>query len=312
MEWWDIYAQVPEGMTDAVSAYLQHLGSSGVVIHEGTVLASDGALRMENRGEGFRWTVLYAALPLDDSLSTRICALQQFFNAYPQSPPGQAWRLYCRLLQGHDYLTQWQHFFPPLYIGKRLVIHPPWETPPLSAEMASLVLDPGAAFGTGLHPSTHLCLTLLARRLSSRQKGGLLDVGCGSGILSLAALKLGIETAVGIDIDAQAVGVAERNALLNGLQEHVQFQYGSVESVSGQFALITANIYLGPLVDMMTHLVQCLAPQGAIILAGILAHQELALRAAIQAAGLEVRYRREEAGWVALEGERQRGVSAAD
>jgi ribosomal protein L11 methyltransferase len=312
MEWWDIYAQVPEGMTDAVSAYLQHLGSSGVVIHEGAVLAADGALRIENRGEGARWTVLYAALPLDDSLPTRICALQQFCNALPQRLPGQAWRLYCRLLQGHDYLTQWQQFFPPLYIGRRLVIHPPWETTPISAAMARLVLDPGPAFGTGLHPSTHLCLTLLARRLSHRQEGRLLDVGCGSGILSLAALKLGIETAVGIDIDAHAVAVAERNALLNGLQERVQFQQGAVESVSGPFALMTANIYLGPLVDMMAPLVERLAPQGAIILAGILAHQELALRAAMQAAGLEVCYRLEEAGWVALEGERTGGVAAAD
>jgi ribosomal protein L11 methyltransferase len=232
--------------------------------------------------------------------------LQAFFNSLPQRLPGQAWKLYCRLLQGHDYLTQWQQFFPPLYIGKRLVIHPPWETPPLSAEMASLVLDPGPAFGTGLHPSTHLCLTLLARRLSGRQHGGLLDVGCGSGILSLAALTLGIDTAVGIDIDAQAVAVAERNALLNGLQDRVQFQHGSVESVAGQFALITANIYLGPLVDMMPPFVQRLAPQGAMILAGILAHQELALRAAMQAAGIEVRARLEEAGWVALEGERRR------
>jgi ribosomal protein L11 methyltransferase len=256
--------------------------------------------------------VLYAALPLDDALFTRICALQQFCNAFPQRRPGQAWRLYCRLLREHDYLTQWQHFFPPLYIGQRLVIHPPWETPSLSADMAGLVLDPGPAFGTGLHPSTHLCLTLLAQRLTSRQEGGLLDVGCGSGILSLAALRLGIETAVGIDIDTQAVAVAERNALLNGLQERVQFQHGSIESVSGQFTLITANIYLGPLVDMMAHLVQRLAPQGAVILAGILAHQELALRAFMQTAGLEVRYRLEEAGWVALEGARTPGISAAE
>jgi ribosomal protein L11 methyltransferase len=312
MEWWDIYAQVPEGMTDAVSAYLQHLGSSGVVIHERTVLSSDGTLDAARSEEAARWTVLYAALPLDDSLATRICALQQFLDTLPGGLPHQAWKLYCRLLQEHDYLTQWQQFFHPLYIGTRLVIHPPWETTPFSPDVARLVLDPGQAFGTGLHPSTHLCLTLLAQRLSRPQAGRLLDVGCGSGILSLAALKLGIATAVGVDIDAQAVAVAARNATLNSLQERVQFQTGSVESVSGQFALITANIYLGPLVDMMVPLVERLAPQGSVILAGILAHQELALRAAMQTAGLDVRHRLEEAGWVALEGERRRGTSVVD
>jgi ribosomal protein L11 methyltransferase len=306
MEWWDIYAQVPAGMTDAVSEYLQHLGSSGVVIHESTVLAADGRLSAEQHVEASRWTVLYAAFSRDDSLLTRVCALQQFLDAFPKNHLSPAWKLYCRLLPEHDYLTQWQQFFPPLYIDTRLVIHPPWESPPLSSGVARLVLDPGRAFGTGLHPSTHLCLTLLARRLSSRQGGGLLDVGCGSGILSLAALQLGIETALGIDIDAQAVEVAERNAMLNGLQERVQFEHRSVESVPGRFGLITANIYLGPLIEMMAQFAQRLAPQGAVILSGILAHQELALHAAMQAAGLDVRNRLEEAGWVALEGEKAR------
>jgi ribosomal protein L11 methyltransferase len=312
MEWWDIYAQVPAGMTDAVSEYLQHLGSAGVVIHEGSVLAADGALSLETQAEASRWTVLYAAFSLDDSVAARVCALQQFLDSLPKSLLRPSWKLFCRLLRESDYLTQWQQFFPPLYIGTRLVIHPPWDSPPLAAGGARLVLDPGQAFGTGLHPSTHLCLTLLTRRLSSRQEGGLLDVGCGSGILSLAALQLGVETAMGVDIDARAVGVAERNAVLNGLQERVQFLYGSVESVTGQFTLITANIYLGPLIDMMAHFVQRLVPRGIVILSGILVHQELALRAAMQATGLEVRSRLEEAGWVALEGERVHGVSTAD
>ena len=302
MEWWDIYAQVPEDTTDAVSAYLQHLGSSGVIMHESTVLSSDGTLDAARPGEAARWTVLYAAFPLDDVFAIRVCALQQFLDTLPKGLPHQAWKLYCRRLQEHDYLTQWQHFFHPLYIGTRLVIHPPWETTTFSADIARLVLDPGQAFGTGLHPSTHLCLTLLAQRLSHPQAGRLLDVGCGSGILSLAALKLGMATAVGVDIDAQAVAVAERNATLNGLQERVQFHSGSVDSVSGQFGLITANIYLGPLVDMMGSFAERLTPQGSVILAGILAHQELALRAAMQTAGLDVQHRLEEAGWVALEG----------
>jgi ribosomal protein L11 methyltransferase len=312
MEWWDIYAQVPEGMTDAVSAYLQHLGSSGVVIHDGAVLSPDGTLSASQQAGVSSWAVLYGAFPQDDALATRICALQQFLNTLPTRGPGQAWKLSCRLLQGHDYLTQWQHFFQPLYIGTRLVIRPSWDTTTLSPDVVSLVLDPGQAFGTGLHPSTHLCLCLLAQRLAENQEGRLLDVGCGSGILSLAALKLGLEAAVGVDIDAQAVRVAAQNAVLNDLQARAQFLPGSVDIVAGQFTLLTANIFLGPLVEMMDALVQRVVPQGWVILSGILAHQELALRAAMQAAGLEVQQRLEEAGWVALEGQRIRLTAAPD
>jgi ribosomal protein L11 methyltransferase len=299
-------------MTDAVSAYLQHLGSAGVVIHEGAVLSPDGMLSASQQAGVSSWTVLYGAFPQDDALATRICALQQFLDTLSRRTPGQAWKLSCRLLQGHDYLTQWQHFFQPLYIGTHLVIRPPWDTTALSPGVVSLVLDPGQAFGTGLHPTTHLCLCLLAQRLAENQAGRLLDVGCGSGILSLAALKLGLEAAVGVDVDAQAVRVAARNAVLNSLQAQVQFLHGSVDIVPGQFAMLTANIFLGPLVDMMDSFVQRLVPQGWIILSGILAHQELALRAAMQTAGLEVRQRLEEAGWVALEGQRMRVTAVPD
>ncbi len=307
MEWWDIYAQVPEGMTDAVSAYLQHLGSAGVVIHERAVLSPDGnAERRARRRECRRGQCSMVRSRTMTALATRICALQQFLDTMPRRAPGQPWKLYCRLLQGHDYLTQWQHFFQPLYIGTRLVIRPPWDTTTLSPDVASLVLDPGQAFGTGLHPTTLCVFACWPSDFPDPRRGGCLDVGCGSGILSLAALKLGLDTAVGVDIDAQAVRVAARNAVLNSLQARAQFLHGSVDIVSGQFALLTANIFLGPLVDMMAAFVQRLVPQGWVMLSGILAHQELALRAAMQAAGLEVRQRLEEAGWVALEGQRWR------
>jgi ribosomal protein L11 methyltransferase len=310
MAWWDIYVQVSEGMIDAVSACLQRLGSSGVVIHEETILSPDGALQAARRsGEA----VLYGAFRQDDVLATQICALQQFLaSCVLHGESSAAWKLYCRPLHAHDYLTQWRRFFRPLSIGSRLVIYPPWETMPLPPEAVGLVLDPGQAFGTGLHPTTHMCLTHLVQRVSRSQTGPVLDVGCGSGVLSLAALQLGAESAVGVDIDAQAIEVAARNARLNGLQERVQFRHGSVETVTGQFAVLTANIYLGPLVDMMEAFVQRLTPQGVVILSGILAHQELALQAAMQAAGLALQQRLEETGWVALVGQRRRIPSETD
>jgi len=128
----------------------------------------------------------------------------------------------------------------------------------------------------------------------------LLDIGCGSGILSLAALQLGWQSAVGVDIDAQAIAVATHNAALNGLQDRVQFSHGSWSIVTGQFPCITANVYLGPLVEMLQPVTRHLAPGGTILLSGLLASQETAMRTAVQEAGLAVQTRREEDGWVAL------------
>lgn len=306
MRWWDIYVQVPEHMGETVSAYLQHLGSAGVVIHDSTVLSLTQEADLHTSPQASGCTVLYGALPADAALPIRVCALQQCLDAAPKNASDPLWQLYCRCCDSMEYLTQWQRFFRPLCIAQRLVIRPPWDTSPVPPAMASLVLDPGQAFGTGLHPTTHLCLTLLAQQNASNPRRRLLDVGCGSGILSLAALRLGFEKALGVDVDAQAIQVAKHNAALNGLQKRVQFRQGSVEVVTGQFAVITANIYLGPLVDMMPVLARRLAPQGSVILAGILEHQEAALRAALHTAELEVQRRVVEEGWVALEGQRAR------
>lgn len=308
MQWWDVYVQVPEGVADAVSAHLHHLGSGGVVIYETTVLSPRPESCLYPGPQAVGWTVLYGAWPADATLVTRLCALQQFLNTCTYNATPCMWKLYCQPLREHDYLTQWQRFFPPLCVEGRLFIRPPWDSTPVPPTMTGLILDPGQAFGTGLHATTRLCLTLLIQRLLGQQWGRLLDVGCGSGILSLAALKLGLATAVAVDIDAQAIAVAEHNAALNALQDRVQFRQGSVETAEGQFAVITANIYLGPLVDMMPSLVQRLAPQGCVILAGILAHQEAALRAAMHTAGLEVERCLVEEGWVALQGQHARAT----
>lgn len=303
MDWWDIYIQVPEDTADLVSEYLQHLGSSGVVLHEHAVLEVRDDVQVTAAAPATGWTVLYGAFAADETLSGRVDALQRFLATQRHHTTIPYAKLACQPLRTPDYLTQWQRFFHPILIADRLMIHPPWDTTPVPLTLARLVLDPGQAFGTGLHPSTHMCLVLLAQCLSGPRDGTLLDVGCGSGILSLAALKLGMATAFGVDTDPQTIPVAERNARLNDLQDRVQFRPGSMAMASGQYAVIAANIYLGPLVDMLPQIVQRLAPTGTAIFSGILAHQEAALQAAMRTAGLRVEQRIAEEDWVALAGQ---------
>jgi ribosomal protein L11 methyltransferase len=209
-------------------------------------------------------------------------------------------QLYCRQLRDTAYLTQWQQFFKPLWIGAGLCIRPPWDTASLSSDIACLTLEPGLAFGTGSHPTTHLCLKMLTQWIPRTQSKTLLDVGCGSGILSLAGLKLGVLTAIGVDIDPQAVTVAQHNATLNDLHHRVRFLQGSWDLTRQQFDLITANIYLEPLVNMTPPLAQRLRHHGILILSGLLASQEARLRAALSQAQLVVHQRLSEAEWVAL------------
>jgi ribosomal protein L11 methyltransferase len=150
-----------------------------------------------------------------------------------------------------------------------------------------------------------MCLALINRYADSYQEETCLDIGCGSGILSLAAVQLGLRTVVGLDIDPQAIAVATQNAMLNALHERVQFLQGSWEVVRGMlFAMMTANIYLGPLIEMMQPLVRCLGAHGTLILSGIVEHQEATLHVALQKAGLQVVSRLAEEGWIAVAAQR--------
>lgn len=302
MQWWEVYVQTPVSHSDAVSEYLHGCGSLAVVVHDAACLTPHRQSCVSVGPAAAEWTVLQGAFPADAHVATRLASLQAFLYAPLAHRTASEYqhRLYCRPLLDTAYLTQWQQFFRPLWIGQHLCIRPPWETAPLPPQTRVLTLEPGLAFGTGSHATTFLCLTLLAQYIAPDTVSTLLDVGCGSGILSLAALRLGVQTAIGVDIDAQAVAVAQRNARLNDLQQRVGFRHGSWEVTADQFDLITANLYLQPLLHMAVPLARRLRPQGTLILSGILATQEVALGAALDRAQLDVQQRLSQEEWVAL------------
>jgi ribosomal protein L11 methyltransferase len=295
-----LYVQTPENLSEVISAYWHDLGSTAIVIHDTAVLQPRQEVCIATTPDASDWTVLQGAFPADAHLLGRVRALQTFLQSLCADAAGAPWYLYGRPLQDDAYLTQWQQFFQPVEIGNRLLICPPWEPLPVSPPMTRLILEPGLAFGTGSHPTTYLALLLLAQTLVDNTPQAVLDVGCGSGILSLAALKLGAQTALGVDIEAQAITVAEHNAALNDLQHQAYFVQGSWDVTAEQFDLLTANIYLGPLVNMIHSLAQRLARHGTLILSGILAFQESTLRTALDTAQLTVIRQMTQENWVAL------------
>ena len=179
--------------------------------------------------------------------------------------------LVCSLevLPDKDWERAWMDDFKPQRFGKRLWICPTWHTPP-EPDAVNLMLDPGLAFGTGTHPTTALCLTWLEQ--ADLHNKSVIDYGCGSGILSLAALKLGAKQVQAVDIDNQALQATQNNALSNTINEQ-QLVINFPETLKDPVDLIIANILLAPLISLRDRFRQLLHPKAHLVVSGLLAEQ---------------------------------------
>ncbi|MCC8123194.1 MAG: 50S ribosomal protein L11 methyltransferase [Oscillospiraceae bacterium] len=217
----------------------------------------------------------------------------------------------CRLAE-NDWAHSWQKYYKPLPAGESLYIVPEWErSAEIPAGRTPLYLNPGLTFGTGGHASTQLCLAGVERYISPDCH--VLDLGCGSGILSIAALALGAASAVAVDIDPKAVGVAYENAALNGINEnHYTVRSGNIladatlmESLCGrQYELVLANIVADVIIPLSREVARLLTPQGVFLCSGIIDSRAAEVSAALRQNGLTVVDRWEHNGWVAFSARR--------
>lgn len=175
------------------------------------------------------------------------------------------------LLADEDWESSWKENYHPLQISERLWICPSWIAPP-DPKAVNVILDPGMAFGTGDHPTTALCLEWLAE-LDCTNKD-VIDYGCGSGILSIAALKLGARSALGVDIDPQALDVSRRNMELNGVAERFAAYLPANLPANSTADIVIANILARPLVELAPQIMACVRPGGRLALSGLLREQE--------------------------------------
>jgi ribosomal protein L11 methyltransferase len=199
-----------------------------------------------------------------------------------------------------DWATAWREHFHILHLGRRLVVKPSWRKHQREGDQVVIDLDPGMAFGTGLHPTTRLCLLALESTADRGPIGRVLDVGCGSGILSIAAVKLGATRALGVDIDPVAVQATLANAKHNRLGKRVRAREGTIPSGEGPFDLVLANLIAGVLVEHATTLASEMAEGATLIASGIFRDREPEVVRAFQGAGLRVTGRWAESDWVAL------------
>lgn len=209
------------------------------------------------------------------------------------------------LLADRDWEREWMDGFTPLRMGQRLWIVPSWHEAP-DPDAVNLLLDPGLAFGTGTHPTTALCLGWLDSLSVDGELDGcsVLDFGCGSGILAIAALKLGATMATGTDIDSQALTASRDNAERNGISEQQLLLRLPETLPTSSVDVVVANILAGPLVELAPTIAGHVAPGGRLALSGILSHQADDVLDAYRDQGLIKHEPIERDGWVCLPGHR--------
>ena len=205
-----------------------------------------------------------------------------------------------------EWENAWQQYYKPMEIGQRLYIRPEWEKQTCPPGRTQLISNPGMAFGTGTHASTHMCLEALDREI----RGGetVLDLGCGSGILGIAALLLGAKSCLAVDIDQGAAGVAQENAAKNGVDGGFCALWGdvltdaSVKDKIGEkkYDLVTANIVADVIIALAGAAAPLLAPNGRFLVSGIIDTRAQEVKAALDKAGFTLREEYTEGGWHAM------------
>lgn len=205
------------------------------------------------------------------------------------------------LCKNADWENNWKKYFKPMPIGERLLIRPIWEDEYDAMGRAVLHLEPGLAFGSGTHDTTRLCLETLEKYAYPGKT--VLDVGCGSGILSVASLLLGADSAVGVDIDALAVKTAKENGITNGFEEpkFTVLKGSTTDKVTGKFDIIAANIVADIIIGLCKNVKDFMNPDAVFITSGIIVPREEDVLAAFAENGLEVIARHESGGWLCFE-----------
>ncbi len=305
MDWLEVSLTVNGELAEAVAEVLSRFTPNGVTTEQAVDFIND-----EDEGTPVGPVTVRAYLPADDRLEERRQKLEEslFYLGMIQSLPAPIFLP----LKEQNWMEAWKERYKPIPIGEKLMIVPAWLESP-EAGRVSIKIDPGMAFGTGTHPSTQLCLELIEDYVTHLpairgQQLTAIDIGCGSGILSIGALKLGAEFALGVDIDEASIRASRENADANEIApERFAIGLGSVaEILEGQFPirqapLVLANI-LAPIIIRLfgVGLADLVAPGGLLILSGILAEQADQVQLAAQKHGMRFIERRQMGDWVAL------------
>ena len=291
-DWQEWVLETHSQLVEALEAWLFERGALAVTLEDN----ANEPLLEPGPGETPLWqnVVLTALFTSDVDLSLIRAVL-------PRTLLAENSKSELSRLEDREWTRVWMDNFAPIQMGPRLWVCPSWAEPPDEA-LVNVMLDPGLAFGTGTHATTAMCLGALDAAMSGGES--VVDFGCGSGILAIAALKLGASKALGVDNDPQALAASRDNAARNKISadqfDAVMPEDGKVSAWSNVANVVVANILAGPLLSLAQELIQLMAPGGRLLLTGVLEEQEAELIEHYAHVGLEVTDRRD--GWVLLSG----------
>jgi ribosomal protein L11 methyltransferase len=295
--WLEISMTIDPELAEAVSELISRFVSNGVVVESGVTYHD-----AEDEGTPFGPARVYGYLAIDEHIEETRQRLEEGLWHLSQIQPLP--EPTYRTIQDEDWMTAWKQHYQPIQIGKRLLILPAWIEDPNQGRIA-VKIDPSMAFGTGTHPTTQLCMELLEVTVQPGQPA--IDVGCGSGILSIGAVKLGASPVLAVDIDNAAILSTKENAQANGVLEQIETGLGSVREIrDGKFSirqapLVLANILAPVIIRMFDDgLADLAAPGGKMVLSGILAEQAQGVVEAAEKKGFKKVEIRQITDWVAI------------
>ena len=296
MEWTDIRLTVAKADAEQAEAVATMIAEGGIYIED----YSD----IEQQVAEIAHVDLIEQELLDKPRDTVIIHMYLEPNAQPaetlaliearMEEAGIPYTVELEKVEQEDWQNGWRKYYHPMEIGRHLAVVPSWQE--YETDRVKLILDPGLAFGTGGHETTSLCLEALDQLVRGGER--VLDIGTGSGILAIAALKLGAAQAEGVDIDPVAVRTAGENAALNGVADRLTVLVGDLsDKASGQYQIITANIVANAIMALAPAVPGLMAEGGVFIASGIIDTRKEEVIAALQAAGLKVQEVKEKRGW---------------
>lgn len=299
--WLEVSLTVDGELAESVAEVLARFIPTGVVIESTAVTATLD----DSEGHAVGPLRVFGYLPVDAQLEETRRQLEQalwYLGRIRPLPQAE-----FRTIQQANWAEAWKQHYRPIAIGKRLMIVPAWLEHP-AGERIPIRIDPGMAFGTGTHPTTQLCLEALEAAIpNAGQSWNVIDLGCGTAILAIAALKLGARHALGVDIDPEAIRAAQENAAANGVFAHLELGIGSLAEVrAGAFSVLKAHIVLANiLAPVLIRLLEeglgaLLEDGGTLVLSGILQEQAAEVLSAAERHGLRLLTHWQSGDWVAL------------
>jgi len=260
--WLALSLLIPKGLAEPISNFLMEKGATGI----------------EEVEEDFKRERLKVYFLQDGGEQKVVRSLRRYLKSLQEiNPKLPHIETETASIPEQDWGENWKRFFKPLRVGSRFVVKPPWARIRLKRGEIPIEMTPGMAFGTGTHATTKLCMESLEKRLKKRGLS-VLDVGTGSGILSIAAARLGAGEVLGIDIDQLAVEIARENVSRNQVSDTVRIKKGRIGDIRNRFDLVVANLDFRSLKKMRMALIRHIKRQGFLILSGVLETEEERLR----------------------------------